>query len=62
MCEWLLCDLQIPSLNYLKMEKNQQNFRQVIMKKNQVNTSSFSWKFEKYKIMKSLKQTIKIKK
>ena len=62
MCEWLLCDLQIPSLNYVKMEKNQQNFRQVIMKKNQVNTSCFSWKFEKYEIMKSLKQTIKIKK
>ena len=62
MSEWLLCDLQIPSLNYLKMEKNQQNFRQVIMKKNQVNTSRFSWKFEKYEIIKSLKQTIKIKK
>ena len=62
MCEWLLYDLQIPSLNYLKTEKNQQNFRQVIMKKNQVNTSRFSWKIEKYEIMKSLKQTIKIKK
>ena len=61
MCEWLLCDLQIPSLNYLKTEKNQQNFRQVIVKKNQVNTSRFSWKIEKYEIMKSLKQTIKIK-
>ena len=62
MWEWLLCDLQIPSLNYLKTEKNQQNFRQVIVKKNQVNTSRFSWKIEKYEIMKSLKQTIKIKK
>ena len=62
MCEWLLCDLQIPSLNYLKTEKNEQNFRQVIMKKNQVNTSCFLWKNEKYEIMKSLKQTIKIKK
>ena len=62
MCEWLLYDLQIPSLNYLKMEKNQQNFRQVIMKKNQVNTSCLLWKNEKYEIMKSLKQTIKIKK
>ena len=48
-CEWLLHDLRIFSLNYLKAEKNQQNFRQVLVKKQnkkKVNTGCFKWKIE----------------